>query len=258
MINLNKKIIAFDLDGTLALSKQPLTLEMAATIFPLVKEKKVAIISGGSFEQFKKQFLPNFIPAPGDFEDIYGNLILLPTSGSKRYQYSFSLKDWIITDIEKMQDDIKEKALKILKDYVATGKYGIGALVKGDEVVEDRLTQITMSALGQHASIANKKVWDPDQKKRLKIKKELEPLLPELEINIGGTTSLDFLAKGFNKAKGLLRLLDTLEMKKEDMLFVGDAIFPGGNDYSPYEEGIDCEKVSGPEDAKKLIKSWMK
>ena len=257
MINLNKKIIAFDLDGTLTESKQPLTVDMATVLFSLVKEKKVVIISGGSFEQFKKQFLPNFIPAPEDFESIYGNLILSPTCGSKRYQYNFALKDWIITDIEKMPDDIKDKALKILKEYVATGKYGIGALVKGDEVVEDRLTQITMSALGQHASLENKKVWDPDQKKRLKIKKELEPLLPELEINLGGTTSIDLLPKGFNKAKGLLRLLNTLNMKKEDMLFVGDAVFPGGNDYSPYEEGIDCQKVSGPKEVKRIIKSWM-
>lgn len=258
MINLDKKIIAFDLDGTLAESKQPLAMDMAEVLFLLAKEKKVAIISGGSFEQFKKQFLPNFIPPEKDIEIIYSNLILLPTSGSKRYQYSLSLKDWIITDIEKMSDDVKEKALKILKDYVVAGNYGIGALVKGDEVVEDRLTQITMSALGQHASISNKKIWDPDQKKRLKIKEELEPLLPELEINIGGTTSLDFLVKGFNKAKGLLRLLNTLGMDKSDMLFVGDAIFPGGNDYSPYEEGIDCERVSGPEEVKRIVKSWVK
>ena len=258
MINLDKKIITFDLDGTLAESKLPITSEMVGLLFLLAQEKKVAIISGGSFEQFKKQFLPNFIPSQKDFEIIYNNIILLPTSGSKRYQYNFSLKDWVITDIEKMPDNVREKVLKILREYVATGKYGIGALVKGDEVVEDRMTQITLSALGQHASIANKKIWDPDQKKRLKIKKELEPLLPEVEINIGGTTSLDFLPKGFNKAKGLMRLLNTLEMTKEDMLFIGDAIFPGGNDYSPFEEGIDCQKISGPQEVKKIIRSWIK
>ena len=258
MINLDKKIITFDLDGTLAESKLPITSEMVGLLFLLAQEKKVAIISGGSFEQFKKQFLPNFIPSQKDFEIIYNNIILLPTSGSKRYQYNFSLKDWVITDIEKMPDNVREKVLKMLREYVATGKYGIGALVKGDEVVEDRMTQITLSALGQHASIANKKIWDPDQKKRLKIKKELEPLLPEVEINIGGTTSLDFLPKGFNKAKGLMRLLNTLEMTKEDMLFIGDAIFPGGNDYSPFEEGIDCQKISGPQEVKKIIRSWIK
>ena len=62
MINLSKKIVAFDLDGTLAPSKQHLESDMSEVLCLLAKEKKVAIISGGSFNQFKKQFLPFFIP----------------------------------------------------------------------------------------------------------------------------------------------------------------------------------------------------
>lgn len=257
MTNLNKKIIAFDLDGTLALSKQILESDMANLLCQLSKKWKVAIISGGSFNQFKKQFLPSFSPTDEEAEQIYGNLILLPTSGSRRYQYDLEKKDWIITDEEGMPPMAKEKTLVILKEFIASNKYGIGSVIDGDEIIDDRVTQISMSALGQHAPLDQKNLWDPDQIKRKEIIKELAPKLPEVEINIGGTTTLDFLPKGFNKAKGLIRLLNHFGMVIEDMVFVGDSIFPGGNDYSPFEAGIECVKVDGPVQTKDLIKKWI-
>jgi phosphomannomutase len=256
MIKLPKKIIAFDLDGTLAESKQHLEKEMSDLLCDIAREKKLAIISGGAFSQFEKQFLVSFSPKEEERDLIYSNLILLPTSGSCRYEYDFILKEWIITDMEEMPILIREKALIILKEYALTGKYGIGPFIEGDEVVEDRITQISMSALGQHAPLPNKKAWDPDQAKRKEMKNELELVLPEVEINIGGATTLDILPKGFNKAKGLIRLLDKLGMTKEDMIFIGDAIFPGGNDYSPYEAGIESIKTSGPKETALIIKQW--
>lgn len=257
MINLSKKIIAFDLDGTLAPSKQHLEADMSELLCLLAKEKKVVVISGGSFEQFKKQFLPFFIPNKEDKNLIYDNLILLPTSGSRRYQYNKNMHGWVMTDEENMSQDAKEKILVVLKELISSGKYGIGVVIDGDEIIEDRITQVTFSALGQHAPLDKKSTWDPDQSKRKEIKKEIESLLPDVEINIGGTTSLDFLPKGFNKAKGLIRLLDKLGMAITDMVFVGDAIFPGGNDYSAYEAGIESIRVSGPTEAKEIIKGWI-
>jgi len=257
MIN-SKKIIAFDLDGTLAESKQALSSDMAKLLCHLAKVKNVAIISGGSFGQFEKQFLPYFLPKKEDESIVYKNLILLPTSGSRRYQYDLNKKEWIMTDEEGMPPMAKEKTLTILREFIASNQYGIGPVVEGDEVVEDRITQVTMSALGQHAPLDKKNNWDPDQKKRKEIVKILESKLPEVEINIGGTTSLDFLPKGFNKAKGLIRLLNHFGLVIDDMIFVGDAIFPGGNDYSPYEAGIECVKIKNPEETKNLIKKWVK
>jgi len=257
MINLSKKIVAFDLDGTLAESKQHLESDMSELLCLLAKEKIVVIISGGSFEQFKKQFLPFFVIEEKDKNLIFRNLILLPTSGSRRYQHDKEKNDWIMTDEEAMPEVTRAKVLKILQEFLTNNKYGMVPAVEGDQIVEDRTTQITMSALGQHAPLELKKNWDPDQAKRQEIKSELEKKLPEVSINIGGSTSLDILPKGFNKASGLKRLLDKLDMTIEDMLFVGDAIFPGGNDYSPYEAGIECVKVFGPKETKEVIKKWI-
>ena len=161
-----------------------------------------------------------------------------------------------MTDQEPIPEPIRIKILSILKEFVSPKKYNMVPILEGDDIVEDRMTQISVSALGQHAPLEFKKLWDPDQVKRQQMKKELEAELPEVDIIIGGTTTLDILPKGFDKAKGLIRLLDKLGMGIPDMLFVGDGIFPGGNDYSPYEAGIDCQKVSGPEDTAEVIKKW--
>lgn len=257
MIKLPKKIITFDLDGTLAESKQHLENDMSELLCLLAKEKIVVIISGGSFEQFKKQFLPFFIPTKEDENLVYGNLILLPTSGSQRYQYNNETKYWDRTDIEEFPISLKIEVLRVLNEMISSGKYGIAPLIEGDNVIEDRITQITMSALGQHAPIEFKKIWDPNQVKRQEMKKILESKLPGINIIIGGTTSLDILPGIFNKADGLIRLINKLGMVIKDMIFVGDAIFPGGNDYSAYEAGIESIRVSGPIETKEIIKKWI-
>lgn len=254
-MNLTKKIVAFDLDGTLAESKRPITHDMALLIEDLAKQKIVAIISGGTFKQFNTQFLPAF-KKEGFSEEFVKNLILLPTSGSQRYEYNLENKEWKITDIELFSEKIKEKAKKVLNEIIESGLYGIPKDPIGD-YIEDRVTQLSISALGQEAPIEQKKLWDPDQKKRQKIKLVLDKELPETSIIIGGTTTLDILPKGFDKAKGLKRLLSKMDMSITDMIFVGDAIFPGGNDYSAYEAGIESLKVTGPNETAEIIKKWL-
>lgn len=253
MLNLNKKIFAFDLDGTLAESKQHLESYMSDLLCKLAEYKKVVVITGGSYNQFQKQFLP-FLVTNKNLE----NFILLPTCGSCRYEYDNIKKEWIMTDLEEFPKDIKIKVIEVLKKIVDEKKYGVGAVIEGDEVVEDRLTQITISALGQNAPIEKKKLWDPDQKIRLQIKKDLELVLQEVNIIIGGTTSIDILPFGFDKAKGLMRLLGKLDMSIDDMIFVGDAVFLGGNDYSPLLAGIESIKISGPKETAELIENWIK
>jgi hypothetical protein len=257
MIKLSKKIIAFDLDGTLAESKQHLEGDVAELLCILAKEKRVVIITGGSFDQFKAQFLPYFVPKEKEQDVIYKNLILLATSGSQRYQYSNISKNWVLTDIEEFPKEIKQEVSKVLNEIVYNSEYGICPVIEGDDIIEDRLTQITMSALGQHAPIEAKKNWDPDQKKRIEIKKMLESKIKDVTIIIGGTTSVDILPKGFNKAQGLLRLLSKFGIKSKEMIFLGDALFPGGNDYSVFEAGIESIKVSGPIETKEIIKKWI-
>jgi hydroxymethylpyrimidine pyrophosphatase-like HAD family hydrolase len=174
----NKKIVAFDLDGTLSVSKSAMTSEMADLLKKLIKQKIVVIISGGSFKQFQTQFLQPFHNDESAMSVIH-NLILLPTSGSQRYEYDKNKKDWIITDKEVMHESVKDKVKKILQEVIDSGLYDLSKNPKG-AILEDRDTQLSFSALGQDAHIDDKKIWDPDQKKRQKIKAHIEPKIPEV------------------------------------------------------------------------------
>src|SRR3989344_3669469 len=164
----DKKIIIFDVDGTLTVSKSPITPEMAELVKQLMKRKTVVAISGAKFGQFKTQFLPPF-----DNDNLLTRfmtkLIFLPTSGSQRYEYDEIKKEWQLTDKEPLREDIKEKAKKLLREIIDSGKYEIPPDPAGD-IIEDRDTQVTFSGRGQLASIEEKTHWDPDQSKRKRIK----------------------------------------------------------------------------------------
>jgi hydroxymethylpyrimidine pyrophosphatase-like HAD family hydrolase len=77
-----KKLIAFDLDGTLTESKSPVDEEMVDLMHKLLGIVKVAVIGGGDWPQFETQFLSH-IPADKKFR----NLFILPTSGTKFFKY---------------------------------------------------------------------------------------------------------------------------------------------------------------------------
>ncbi|HPB60498.1 MAG TPA: HAD-IIB family hydrolase [Candidatus Paceibacterota bacterium] len=257
----DKKIIVFDLDGTLAESKQVLGLEMAELLARLAGQKKVAVISGGSYRQFQKQFLPtwreilNERPAE-EVQSLNENLFLLPTSGSQIYGYNQKMGDWQILAQEDFPAELKEKVKKVFETIVESADYDIPTESYGEQL-EDRGTQITFSALGQDAPLGKKKIWDPNQVKRQKIKKFLEQEIPEADVSIGGATSIDVLPKGFNKAVGLQKLLDLLFLEKNDLIFVGDALFPGGNDYSAFVAGFETVKVENPLETSDLIGKFL-
>lgn len=251
----DKKIISFDLDGTLTVSKSPITKEMALLVKELIKERMVVVISGGSFKQFQNQFFPPFRD-DDSLTPFISNLILLPTSGSQRYEFDKTKKEWELKDKEPLDDDIKNKAIELLNKIIADPAYGIPANPYG-KIIEDRDTQVTFTPNGQQAPIEIKRLFDPDRKKREKIREVIAPELPGADILINGSSSIDILPKGFNKAVGLTRLLSNLGLNKADIIFVGDALFPGGNDYSVFEAGIETISVKGPEETEGIIKKWI-
>lgn len=240
-----KELIVFDLDGTLAESKQIMDAEMTGLLAKLLEHKKVAVISGGSLDQFEKQFLPALEQTP------FSNLFLLPTTGSTLYtskkgawvkEYSHDLSQ---AEKEKVYAAFKE-AVKRSGETMPTKTYG--------PVSEDRGGQITFSADGQEAPIEVKAEWDPNEKKRLHIVSFLAPLLPEFSIGIGGMTSIDVTKKGIDKAFGVKKICEYLKMPVSKALYVGDALFPGGNDYAARASGVECVEVADVNDTKKLIR----
>ena len=147
-----KKLIVFDLDGTLAESKSSLDTEMAGLLHDLLGIVKVAVISGGDWPQFEKQLLSNL-----SHDESLVNLSLLPTCGTKFFQYT---GDWKKLYSEDLTAEEKEKIISSLKKAVDTAGFKVEKI--WGEVIEDRGSQITFSALGQQAPWEEKDKWDPD------------------------------------------------------------------------------------------------
>ena len=239
-----KKLIVFDLDGTLAESKSALDAEMATLLHDLLGIIKVAIISGGDWPQFEKQLLSNL---PDD--EHLANLSLLPTCGTKFFEYK---SDWKKLYSEDFTADEKEKIICSLKKAVAEAGFKVEKV--WGETIEDRGSQITFSALGQQAPLKEKDKWDPDYTKRKKIKAMLDPLLPGFSVRMGGSTSIDVTKPGIDKAYGIRKLRDLLGISLKEMIFIGDALFPGGNDYPAEEAGVVSIPVRGPNETKPVTK----
>jgi len=240
-----KKLIVFDLDGTLAESKASLDAEMSRLLTTLLNVAKVSIISGGNWPQFEKQVLSNL-----PHKEQLKNLFLLPTCGTKFYKYQ---SGWRLLYSEDFPNGEKEKIISSLKQVMTSTDYKVEKV--WGEVIEDRGSQVTFSALGQQAPIEEKKKWDPDFSRRKKMKAALDKLIPEFSVSLGGTTSIDITKPGIDKAYGIRKLRDTLGIAIHDMIFIGDALFPGGNDHPAIETGVVTIQVRDVQESKRVIEA---
>lgn len=234
----NYSLIIFDLDDTLAESKSAIQKDMAQSLKNLLDVTKVAIISGGKYEQFVKQVLSNLLP-----ESNLENLYLFPTCGSSYYHYENGV--WKNVYEERLSQDDVSKIILALQEgqkesWVITEEPFYG------QQIEDRGTQVSWSALWQECPVSVKSTWDPDRKKRLHMLPFVQKRIPEFEARVWWATTIDITRKWIDKKYGIYQMEKYLWVPLSDMLFVGDAIFPWWNDYACVEVGIDYEKTTGP------------
>ncbi len=250
-----KKLIVFDLDGTLAPSKGKIDAETAGLLARLLAVRKVAVIGGGKYSLFRSQLAEAFARIP---KPLLPRLFLFPTTSTAFYRYD---KGW--KNIYKLALSKRERARikKAFREVFREAGYRGPEKVYG-KTIEDRGTQVTFSALGQEvvARLGKRgfKMKDEWRKKyaplKIKMAKLLARRLPGLEVRAAGYTSIDVTKKGIDKAYGIRQIEKYLRIPARDMAFVGDALFPGGNDYAARRTGADCVAVRGPADTKSIIK----
>jgi phosphomannomutase len=243
------KAVIFDLDDTLAPSKSPLDPSMATALVSLLQRLPVCIISGGRFEQFQAQVL-NRLSAP---EQVLSRLHLMVTSGT-RY-YSRQRGAWSLVYSEDLSAEEKARIAQVLEE--TSRSLGYWEEHPWGELIEDRGSQVTYSALGQAAPLDAKAAWDPDGKKRSLLVALATPLLPDFEVRGGGSTSVDVTRKGIDKAYGVRRFMTQIHAAAEELLFVGDRLDEAGNDYPVLAVGVPCVPVTSWQDTLTVIAQFI-
>lgn len=249
-----KKLIAFDLDNTLAESKSQMPDVTALGVSRLLEKYEVCIISGGRFEQFVKQVISRLEVS----DELLARLHIMPTCGTRYYRYDVIEREWKIMYHNDLTDDQKVR----IRDAFERGAKQLGLWEDkpyGD-IIEDRDSQITYSALGQDIAemlgeegLKRKYAWDPDMTKRNQLRDLIAPELDDVEVRVGGITSIDVTLPGVDKAYGMRKLIETLGISKDEILFIGDMLQEGGNDYPVKAIGIDTIEVRNFQDTPFVI-----
>lgn len=242
------RLVSFDLDDTLAPSKSPIDDDMSQLLAALAERVPVAIISGGQWNQFETQVLDRL---PNLSIEALSNLHLMPTCGTQYYRHDGERFSAVYAEL--LTDDERERARVALRTEAL--RLAMWELKPAGPVIEDRGSQVTFSALGQHADLAAKHAWDPSGKKKSALRDAVAAALPDLEVRSGGSTSIDITRKGIDKAYGMSRLVLATGISAQEMLFYGDRLDEGGNDYPVLAMGVPSVAVSGWQDTAAHLKS---
>ncbi|MBW3070132.1 HAD family hydrolase [Actinomyces sp. 432] len=239
------RLVAFDLDGTLAPSKSPMPAPMATALCALLDVVPVCIISGGQIGQFREQVLSRL----GASAEELGQLHLMPTCGTRYYTRGDG--DWKLVYANDLDPEQVKRAFAVVE--AEARRLGLWEEQTWGPALEDRGSQITFSALGQQAPLEAKQAWDPTGEKKRRLRDAVAALLPDLEVRSGGSTSVDITRKGIDKAYGMRRLAEVTGIPLEQMLFIGDRLDPEGNDYPVKALGVACQAVDTWEDTAAFV-----
>ncbi|MBP5204715.1 HAD-IIB family hydrolase [Candidatus Saccharibacteria bacterium] len=250
---MTKKVLSFDIDQTLNIAKTPITDDIAELLIRCSDYYEICPISGQKFDQFLIQIV-NPMLDNGVKPAQLTHLHLFVAQGTQYYIYEnksdkYDEKNWKqVYNYPLTDEQVKKISETIEKSARELGYWEEDKLQPGDEIIENRLSQVTFSALGQKAGTEEKYAWDPDCKKREKIVARCKELAPEFDYEIGGTTSINAITPGMNKEFGMTHLLEELKVTKDEILYFGDMTQPGGNDYPVVQMGIDTITVRNHED----------
>ena len=153
------RLVAFDLDDTLAPSKSAIDPRIGEQLLRLAERVEVAIISGGQLQQFRSQVVERLPEADAD---LLAHVHLMPTCGTQYYRLTAEGIETVYA--LSLTDDEKQRALAAVEEEAK--RLGLWAEQTWGPILEDRGSQITFSALGQSAPLDAKTAWDPTGEKK--------------------------------------------------------------------------------------------
>jgi HAD superfamily hydrolase (TIGR01484 family) len=228
----NYKHLFFDLDGTVTRSRTPITKKMFKRLAGTKKD--IIVITGARLEQMESQL--------GGLE-----CFMMPQNGNHA----------VFAGEELWRDVLHpDKVLEIMDHINTLSASRTWDVPDETDLLEDRGCQISYSIYGHHAPVEDKEKFDPDQKKRKKLLEEHPLNSDTIEAKIAGTTCLDYMRKGRNKGYNVTRLIERMGWNKDECVYFGDALFPGGNDEAVIGV-IDTVQVDNQEDTYNKLEGYV-
>ncbi len=219
------KLIAMDLDGTLTQHKSKLELNNKIVLDDLSKKYRCIMVGAGSCKRIFEQM--NFYPI-----EIIGNYGM---QQSRCENGELLLVKDDRYDVDKVFFDTTITEIRKLTGYTA---------FTGDSVEFHPSGAVTFPLIGTKASLPEKLAFDPDGKKRIEIYDLVSSKFDAYNCFIGGTSSFDIVKKQYNKYSALMKFIEGTDIKKEEILFIGDDFKRGGNDEQVMLNCIKCVQIS--------------
>lgn len=222
---MKKRLIAFDLDGTLTQHKSPLSAECRETLDRLrAAGYTLLMVGAGQCRRIYDQMGEYPIDIIGN----YGMQYAAAADGNFRLLRDITLPVCRET-VEKRVRELREK-----HSFTAYA---------GESVEYHPSGCLTFAILGTQAKLPDKLAFDPDRSRRRAIYAEVAAAFPEYVVFVGGTSSFDMAPKPYDKYRALAEYCEEHGFSHEEVLFVGDDYGIGGNDESVYLSDIDFLKI---------------
>lgn len=219
------KHLFFDMDQTIAPARQKMLADMYALLSSRTED--IIVVSGSSVEQMPHQL--------GDLHSFR-----LGQNGNHAVAAD-GTELWYTPLEERHRTEILDHINEVVEilEHELTNEWN---------PIEDRGAQITFSPIGNTAPVEIKKTYDPDRSKRLSLLDKIPFASEDLIVKIGGSTSLDYLHKDRHKGTNVQKLIDFMKWNKDECVYFGDGLYPGGNDEAVIgvietvfvEDHIDC------------------
>lgn len=233
-----KKYIFFDLDNTLTRSRSAITPEMNTLLKRLTKKYEVLVVSGADAKQIARQLGP----------ELHGKYWSMGQNGNVTMDKAGNIL-WE-NELDWMQ---KLEVFHYAADIIAKNLF---AYKNKLDLVQDRGCQISYSFIGHSEKVDRKEKFDPEKTKRLMVLKKFPFQSKTVEVKIAGTTCFDFFIKGNDKGRNIAMLCKQMGWKKNECLYVGDALFKNGNDEAVIGI-IPTKQVRDPKDTEGVIKKLL-
>jgi len=207
-------IYAFDVDGTLTPSRQPIPKDFAEWFDHWIDQvhqngDQVMLITGSDYGKTLEQ-LGEHLLSKADW--------LCNNAGNQVRHQGVIVHDFTLPDNPEL--------IELLESFLSVSDFPIRA---GNHI-EHRGSMINFSVVGRNANMSQRSeyvIWDQARSERENFAQQVNERFAEhnLSATVGGETGIDITAQGLDKRQAL-RWVDT------DVIFMGDRCEPGGNDYS--------------------------